>query len=97
MERNASPAEYDRAFSGLDFPAPRDAIVRAASDKGGLDNEVLFVLEQLPQGSYETRHELDSAVNDVYARTGGLAGGDPAAPANGQQPDPRAAASTPKP
>jgi hypothetical protein len=87
MERNADPQEFDRALAGIDFPASRDGIVRGASDKGGLDNEVLYILEQLPDQTYDTRAEVDAAIEDAYARTGGLEGGTPAAGPHGSAPD----------
>jgi hypothetical protein len=87
MERNADPAEFDRALAGVDFPASRAGIVRAASDKGGLDNEVLFILEQLSESTFETRAELDREIDEIYQRTGGLEGGTPAAGPHGDAPD----------
>jgi hypothetical protein len=87
MTRNATKTDFDRALSGVEFPASRDGIVRAASDKGGLDNEALFILENIPEGTYASRDELDRAIEDAYARTGGFEGGIPAAPAKGRQSD----------
>ena len=79
MARNADQAEFERALSGVEFPASRDGIVRAAADKGGLDNEVLFILENIADRTYETISAVQAAIEDVYARTGGLDGGTPAA------------------
>ncbi len=93
MERDADPQEYDRALEGVDFPASRDAIVNAARDKGGLDSEVIFILGELPaNGSYDSRADLDTAIERVYARRGGLEGDGPAAPAAGRRADPAAGA-----
>lgn len=77
---NADPGEFIRALSGIDFPTSRSALVRTAADKGGMDTEVLFVLEQLPDRSYETLADLEAEVRRVYESTGGLADNGPAAP-----------------
>ena len=87
MERNADPAEFERALAGVGFPASRAGIVRAAADKGGLDNEVLFILEQLGQETFETRADLDHEIESTYRRTRGLTGGTPAAGPHGDAPD----------
>jgi hypothetical protein len=87
MERNADPTEFERALAGVDFPASRDGIIRGAADKGGLDGEVLFILKQIPDRTYGTRSEVDVAIEDAYARTGGLEGGTPAAGPHGDVPD----------
>jgi hypothetical protein len=87
MQRNADPAEFERALAGVDFPASREGIVRAAADKGGLDNEVLFILEQLPHDTFDTRADVDAAIEDAYTRTSGLSGGTPATGPHGDAPD----------
>jgi hypothetical protein len=85
MARNADQAEFDRALAGVEFPSSREGIVRAAADKGGLDNEVLFILENIRDRTYESAADVQGAIEDVYARTGGLDGGTPAA-----RPEPKA-------
>lgn len=80
MQRNADRSEYLEAFEGLDFPTSKPAIVRKAADTGGLDNEVLFVLENLEDRTYQSPDDILADVERVYAATDGLAGGVPAAP-----------------
>ena len=71
-ERNAEPEEYRRALHGLDYPASRDAIVRKAADHGGLDREVLYVLERIPERPYESFEDVQRAIDVVYETHGGL-------------------------
>lgn len=79
---NADRRDYTRALAGLDYPASRDAIVRKAADHGGLDTEVLYILENLSEDSYDTEYELQQAIDGAYEETNGLSGGTPAAPAD---------------
>lgn len=79
--RHADRKDFERALSGVDFPASRSALLRAAQDKGGIDTEVPHILEQIPDGTYDTPDDLYLAVEDAYARGEGLQGAGPAAPA----------------
>lgn len=91
QEQNANRAEYLQALSGVEFPVSRDRLVESARDKGGLDTEVLFILEHLPSDSYNTMQDLEGDILRAYEATGGLGDGGPAAvPAPGEQPDPKA-------
>jgi hypothetical protein len=80
-ERNADRGEYERGLDGLEYPASLDAIVRTARDKGGLDGEVIHVLERLPARTYESEAEVLAEVEQAYAAGLGLEGAGPAAPA----------------
>lgn len=88
-ERHAEPEEFRKALYGLDFPASRAAIHRKAQDKGGLDTEVLFILERLPDREYESLDDVLTELPDVYAAEGGLAGAGPAAPTAASREDKR--------
>lgn len=92
--RNASRADYLHAVKGVDFPAPKDRLVRAAKDTGGLDTEVLHIFENLPERTYDSSDDLRAEIERVYRDVGGLEGAGPAAPARpGEVPpanDPRA-------
>ena len=79
--RNAAPEEFKDAVRGVDFPTSKDAVVRKAMDKGGLDREVPHVLGQISDRTYESLADLMTEVEGVYARGGGLPVGPPAAPA----------------
>jgi len=78
--QNAGLNEYLRAMEGLDYPTSRSAIVRRAADTGGLDNEVLHVLEQLPDRSYESHEDILAEVREIYRNGSTLEGAGPAAP-----------------
>jgi hypothetical protein len=79
--RHAQAAEYAQALRGIDFPAPKDAIVRKAEDKGGIDREVREVLGQIPDQTYAGFEQVMLEVERVYDSGGGLPFGPPAAPA----------------
>lgn len=78
--RNAAPEEFEDALRGIDFPTSKDALLRKAMDKGGLDTEVPHVLRQIEDRSYESFAEVFAAIERVYAAGGGLPVGKPAAP-----------------
>lgn len=78
--KNADPQEYLRALDGLDFPASLPAIVRRARDTGGLDTEVMFVLERMPERTYASLDDIGEEIRRVYDEVGGLPDGGPAAP-----------------
>jgi hypothetical protein len=79
-EPNASPDEYMKALHGLDFPAPKDAVVRKARDKGGFDTEVHVILSELPDRAYTSMDDVIEEVKHTLAERGGLGDGGPAAP-----------------
>jgi hypothetical protein len=81
VPRNAEPSEFEAAIAGLDYPASKDAVVRKAMDKGGLDREVPHVLGQIEGRTYESESDLLAEIERVYARGGGLWPSGPAAPA----------------
>jgi hypothetical protein len=88
---NADPRDFNRALAGIDFPTSRDAIVRGASDKGGINNEILRVLENIPDQTYETEADLMRAIDEVYIETEGFMEPTPAAPADPSRKDTAAA------
>ena len=66
----AEPADYERALEGVDFPAAKDAILRHAQDRGGIDAEVTHMLERLPRDEYETLDDVRADVRALYAADG---------------------------
>jgi hypothetical protein len=66
----ATKDDYERALEGIEFPAAREAIMRTAHDRGGLDTEVLNVLRRLPDQDFDTLDDLLTAVRAVYADDG---------------------------
>jgi hypothetical protein len=66
----AESADWERALEGVDFPAAKIAIMREVHDHGGLDREVLTILEGLPKDEYDTREELAADARAVYEAEG---------------------------
>src|ERR1700674_5687004 len=69
-ESAAQRGEYDRALEGVDFPASKFEILERARDKGGLDHEVIAMLERLPADEYATIAALTVAVREMYIADG---------------------------
>lgn len=82
---NIDPRDFSRAFEGIDYPTSRDAVLRSAADKGGLNGGVQIVLEAIPDRTYESEDDLMRAVDAAYLEeerlTKALADPTPAAPA----------------
>jgi hypothetical protein len=78
--RNAEPGEFREALEGIDFPISKDAIVRLARDKGGIDREVPHVLAQIRDKTYESMSDVEAEIERVYGSAGGLPVGKDAAP-----------------
>jgi hypothetical protein len=77
--KHADPEEFMKSLAGVDFPTSRSAILNAARDKGGFDAEVVHVLEQVADRTYEDADDLTAEVRRIYARGGGLRDAGPAA------------------
>ncbi|MDP9180147.1 MAG: DUF2795 domain-containing protein [Chloroflexota bacterium] len=69
-EPAAQRGEYDRALEGVDFPASKFEILERARDKGGLDHEVMAMLERLPKDEYETLEALAEGIREMYIADG---------------------------
>jgi hypothetical protein len=67
---SAEHGEYERALEGVEFPASKFEILERARDKGGLDQEVIAMLERLPQDDYETLEALTAAIREMYIADG---------------------------
>jgi hypothetical protein len=78
---NADLREYEQALEGIDFPASRIAIHRKAADTGGLDTEVLLMLDRIPDRTYTSVDDVLREVQRAFAEQGGMSDGGPAAPA----------------
>jgi hypothetical protein len=66
----ATKDDYDRAFSGLDFPTSKDAALRKARDHGGIDAEVDAMLEEVGASEFASYGDLLQAIHDVYLAQG---------------------------
>ena len=69
MPANVDPKDFLHAFHGLDFPASRSQILGAARDTGGLNGDVILILERLPERMYATAKDLTEEVQRSYAAT----------------------------
>jgi len=79
--RHAEQREFIDALEGLDWPASKAAIRNKAHDKGGIDTEVLWVLDRIADRPYDTFHDLRTEIDLVYrVEGGGLPDVAPAAP-----------------
>jgi hypothetical protein len=66
----AQPDDWERALRGVDFPASKVAIVRDVHENGGIDREVLTMLDRLPRDEYESLEELQAEVRALYTDAG---------------------------
>ena len=56
-----SPIEVQKYLHGLEYPAQREEIIDKAEEEGA-DEDILALLQQLPDKEYESPVELSSAV-----------------------------------
>lgn len=56
-----SPIEVQKYLHGLEYPAQRQEIIDKAEEEGA-DEEILHLLQRLPNKDYESPIEVSSAV-----------------------------------
>ena len=56
-----SPIEVRKYLHGLEYPAERQEIIDKAEEEGA-DDDILHLLQKLPDGEYESAVEVASAV-----------------------------------
>ena len=66
----AQPDDWERALRGVDFPGAKVAIIRDVRENGGIDSEVLRLLDRLPKNEYETLEEMFADVRALYIADG---------------------------
>jgi hypothetical protein len=59
-----SPANIARFMKNIDFPADKQEIVEHAEDNNA-DQEVIDVLNQIPEREYHNMADLEQAVADI--------------------------------
>ena len=59
--RKVNPVQVQKFLGGVDYPARRDDLVRAA-EQHGADENVRTLLQQLPDEAYETPAEVSQAM-----------------------------------
>ena len=67
---HARKQDYQRAFAGFHFPISRDAVIRGARDKGGVDREVAAIIGRLTSSRFRSLDELHQGVREVYLSLG---------------------------
>lgn len=60
----AEPADYERALNGVDFPLSKPGLMRDVRENGGIDREVLEMIERLPADEWDDRESL---IHDLHA------------------------------
>ena len=66
----AQPDDWERALRGVGFPSAKVAIIRDVHENGGIDREVLNLLDRLPKDSYDTLDEMLADVRALYVEDG---------------------------
>lgn len=62
-ERALSAADVEKAIKGIDFPKPRDGLIRAVSENS--DPEIIDILQQLPDREYRDSAEVARALGEI--------------------------------
>ncbi|NJL83234.1 MAG: DUF2795 domain-containing protein [Chloroflexaceae bacterium] len=60
----ANPVQIQKHLKGIDYPASKQDLVKHAQQQGAGD-EVLDVLNQLPEEQYETPTDVSKAVGEI--------------------------------
>lgn len=58
--------DYERAFQGLVYPTSLSAVMKQASDHGGLNREVLEMIGRLPDRQFESQEDLLAEIRRLY-------------------------------
>ena len=64
MPESVNPIQVQKFLDGVDYPASRDDIVKAAEDSGA-DDRMLEALKAIPEGDYDAPTAVSRAVADV--------------------------------
>lgn len=59
-----NPIQVQKFLGGMDYPASKDEIVDHAKSKGA-DENVMDVLEQLPEDDYQTPADVSKAIGKI--------------------------------
>ena len=60
----ANPIQVQKYLSGMDYPADKDEIIDHAKDQGA-DNDVVQILQQLPEQEYKTAADVSKAIGQI--------------------------------
>lgn len=59
-----NPISVQKYLKGMDYPASKDELIDHAEEQGA-DDEVLDLLEQLPDEEYETPADVSKAIGQI--------------------------------
>jgi hypothetical protein len=59
-----NPIQVQRLLSGVDYPADKRDLVRAATDQGA-DEETRDTLQQLPDREFDSPADVSSAIGQI--------------------------------
>lgn len=61
---HVNPIQVQKFLGGVDYPAKKDDLVKCAKSKGADDN-VMQVLKQLPDESFQTPADVSKAIGKI--------------------------------
>jgi hypothetical protein len=64
---HAERQDFQVAIGGLAYPVSKDGILNHARDHGGLDTEVIAILDQLADRDYASPEDLEQALRLIYS------------------------------
>ncbi|MBF2051227.1 MAG: DUF2795 domain-containing protein [Leptolyngbya sp. IPPAS B-1204] len=59
-----NPIELQKYLKGMNYPASKDDLIDHAEEQGA-DDDILDLLEQLPDEEYETPTDVNKAVGEL--------------------------------
>jgi len=59
-----NPIQVQKYLKGVDYPASREDLMAHAEDNGA-DEDVLDLLDQLPDEEYETPADVSKAIGEI--------------------------------
>jgi hypothetical protein len=62
--RNISPIQVQRYLAGIDYPVSKSKLMKKVKDSGA-DKEVVSIIEQLPEQSFDSPNDVSKAIGYV--------------------------------
>ena len=59
--QKVNPVQVQKFLKGIDYPADKNELIQAAKDEGA-DENVISMLESLPEEQYQTPADLSQAI-----------------------------------
>jgi len=64
MMAKVNPIQLQKHLKGVDYPASKEDLLRAA-EKNGADENIRTTLEQLPDQNFETPADVSEAIGNI--------------------------------